>query len=135
MAKYHGRKPELPPLVTNVSLAFKLDAIGVLRNKHVPVEYLRGSRQQRIELVRGLMDTDGSWNGQRKRAVFVNTNRAIADAMGSLLVSLGITVQRFTVGQREGAKESYRVEFTPDRVCPLPPFAQGRTGRPRSSKA
>ncbi|WP_460004028.1 PD-(D/E)XK nuclease family protein [Microbacterium xylanilyticum] len=118
LAKYHGRKPELP-LVTNVSLAFKLDAIGVLRNKHVPVEYLRGSRQQRIELVRGLMDTDGSWNGQRKRAVFVNTNRAIADAMGSLLVSLGITVQRFTVGQREGAKESYRVEFTPTGFVPF----------------
>src|SRR5690606_11892168 len=32
---------------------------GLIRNKHVPAEYLRASIGQRLELLRGLMDSDG----------------------------------------------------------------------------
>lgn len=33
---------------------------GVLKSKHIPAVYLRASRAQRLELLRGLMDTDGT---------------------------------------------------------------------------
>ena len=33
--------------------------LDVLGNKHVPHQYMRASREQRLELVRGLMDFDG----------------------------------------------------------------------------
>jgi hypothetical protein len=38
----------------------KLRTIGLLNNKHVPATYLRASVGQRLALLRGLMDTDGS---------------------------------------------------------------------------
>jgi hypothetical protein len=46
---------------------------GLLGNKHIPVAYLRASYAQRLDLLRGLMDTDGPWNRGRRRAVFVTT--------------------------------------------------------------
>lgn len=42
------------------SMHSKLAKLGVLRNKHIPAEYLRSSARQRLELLRGLMDTDGT---------------------------------------------------------------------------
>ncbi|MFW6121183.1 MAG: hypothetical protein ACOC80_09845 [Petrotogales bacterium] len=38
----------------------KLRELNILQNKHVPAEYLRSSFKQRLELLQGLMDTDGS---------------------------------------------------------------------------
>ena len=36
------------------------NSVGVLGNKHVPDEYMRASESQRRELLRGLMDSDGT---------------------------------------------------------------------------
>src|SRR5690606_30976253 len=33
---------------------------GLLRNKHIPAAYLRASVEQRLALLQGLMDTDGT---------------------------------------------------------------------------
>lgn len=38
----------------------KLMNIGVLNNKHIPEEYKRSSKEQRLALIQGLMDTDGT---------------------------------------------------------------------------
>jgi len=38
----------------------RLRQLDVLDNKHVPLPYMRASRRQRLELVRGLMDSDGT---------------------------------------------------------------------------
>ncbi|MGH8891480.1 MAG: DnaB-like helicase N-terminal domain-containing protein, partial [Acidothermaceae bacterium] len=46
--------------VIDESLAVALRSIGVLDNKHIPDEYLRGSIQQRRDLLAGLLDTDGT---------------------------------------------------------------------------
>lgn len=40
-------------------LRARLRATGLLGNKHIPAAYLRASRHQRLELLRGLMDTGG----------------------------------------------------------------------------
>jgi hypothetical protein len=42
------------------NLKEKLKSINLLKNKHIPQIYLRSSVEQRMELLRGLMDTDGS---------------------------------------------------------------------------
>lgn len=118
LARHYARAPERPE-ITNLTLGRRLRTIGVLGNKHVPVAYLRGSVEQRIDLVRGLMDTDGSWNPRRRRAVFVNTNPDLIRGLVWLLRSMGITVQTLTVPAREGAKEHYRVEFTPTGFNPF----------------
>jgi len=44
----------------NAAFVTLLKACGVYKNKHVPLEYLVNSRKNRLELLAGLMDTDGS---------------------------------------------------------------------------
>ncbi len=62
---------------------------GVLGDKHVPDAYLHSSRQDRMALLQGLLDSDG-YAGARGRVEFMNTNRRLADAVLFLAHSLGI---------------------------------------------
>ena len=71
------------------SLSSLLRALGVLGNKHVPDEYLRGSCEQRLALLQGLMDSDGYAN-EKGGVEFCNTKEPIADAVFELAASLGL---------------------------------------------
>lgn len=66
-----------------------LKKLNLLMNKHIPDIYLRASHKQRLDLLRGLMDTDGYYNKTRKRCVMVTTQKWQADAMMQLVSSLG----------------------------------------------
>jgi phage terminase large subunit-like protein len=73
-------------------LYVQLRALGVLRNKHVPDQYMLASADQRLELLRGLMDTDGSVNRcgtGAPRVEFTSTTRQLADDVQLLARSLG----------------------------------------------
>jgi hypothetical protein len=81
--------------IVNPSLHNLLVNEGLLRNKHIPTHYLRGSVEQRMELLRGLMDTDGTV--KRSGACrFSATNRALADGVLELVRSLGIKAMLHT---------------------------------------
>lgn len=69
-------------------LAAKLRSIGVLDNKHIPVEYLRGSYNQRLSLLEGLMDTDGTCS-IRGECILVTTSERLRDGVLELTRSLG----------------------------------------------
>ena len=69
-------------------LAIVLRSLGVIGDKHIPAAYLRASRDQRLALLQGLMDTDGTVADSGKPE-FTNTNKAIVDAVYELIVSLG----------------------------------------------
>ena len=107
-------------MVNRPEVAKALAALDCYRDKNVPDEYLSGSIEQRAELLRGLMDSDGSCttNGL---CTFVNTNRLLADAVVRLLRSLGqvtsgakwIKDDRYTGGGK------YRVDFTPRNLVPF----------------
>ena len=73
----------------------------LISNKHIPPEYLRGSYEQRLALVQGLMDTDGTCARDDGGMEFDNTNKNIIDGMAELLHSLGIKVGK--VSERIGA--------------------------------
>ena len=47
------------PHVKPHGLTSSLRSLNLLQNKHIPSMYLNASKSQRIELLRGLMDTDG----------------------------------------------------------------------------
>jgi hypothetical protein len=69
----------------------KLSADGLLHDKHIPQQYLRGSRFQREELLRGLMDTDGTIGiNSDRQCSFTTTNLKIAAGFAELLRTLGI---------------------------------------------
>jgi hypothetical protein len=97
-------------------LKAKLNQLGLLKNKHVPNEYLYGSPKQRLDLLQGLMDTDGTIN-VKGRCCFDNTNKSIADAFAEIAVSLGIKIFRNErIGKLYGVekKNCYRINFTTD---------------------
>ncbi|MFA5107754.1 MAG: LAGLIDADG family homing endonuclease [Patescibacteria group bacterium] len=66
-----------------------LRRVGLLNNKRIPRVYMRSSLQQRLELIRGLMDTDGFCD-RDGYAEFNNTNRSLAQDMLELLRSVGL---------------------------------------------
>jgi hypothetical protein len=71
------------------SVYSQITSLGLLKNKHVPPQYLRMGREQRLELLRGLMDTDGSIT-TRGRASFHNTKPHLVQAVEDLAHSLGL---------------------------------------------
>jgi hypothetical protein len=99
----------------NTALSELLTRAGLRRNKHIPPAYLRASYEQRLSLLRGLMDTDGSWSDIHNRAVFVTTTPALAHGVRELVHLLGGTSTMFTkpyTAQR-GPRTVHMVAFRP----------------------
>ena len=67
----------------------KLRELGVLQNKHVPQNYMRGSIEQRKALLAGLLDSDGHCDKDRGRVSFCSSNKELRDAVFELACSLG----------------------------------------------
>ena len=84
-------------------------------DKRVPQEYLFTSIDQRLELLRGLMDSDGSCQ-PRSRAIFHSCNRGLANDVAELVRSLGGTA-RVDVYERPSKPTEYvvrmRLRFNP----------------------
>ncbi len=79
-----------PPEPVNLSLVEKLRNLGVLNNKHIPAQYLRGSYGQRLALLQGLMDTDGTVNQNGRVLGFCSVNLRLATDVAELLATFGI---------------------------------------------
>jgi hypothetical protein len=98
-----------------------LQDCNLIDNKHIPDEYFNASEKQRWELLRGIMDTDGSAfaNGRVELSL---SNATLAEDTYKLICSLGIkssiresnaTLNGKVVGGR------YRMCFTPAADCIL----------------
>lgn len=70
-----------------------LRALGLLQNKHIPPAYLSASREQRLALLQGLMDSDGSIRPGGE-ARFNNADVSLIDGVRELLVSVGYRVNQ-----------------------------------------
>lgn len=77
--------------VNYLGLRVALRKAGVLGNKHIPPMYLRASRAQRLALLQGLMDTDGT-NHHASGVSFCTTKLPIAEGVHELVLSLGYKV-------------------------------------------
>ena len=94
----------------------RLKELNVLKNKHIPMEYLRSSRDQRLELLRGLMDTDGTID-KRGRCEITLVSKPLIDGVSELLHSLGIkhTLKpkkaKCTNKGYECERQAYRISF------------------------
>lgn len=75
-------------------------------DKHVPEAYLWADDESRLDLLRGLMDTDGhvALKGQ---TLFVSTSRALRDAVAHLAQSLGGVVTANEHAPRTPGKTTY----------------------------
>lgn len=95
----------------------RLKRLGVRSNKHIPIQYLNASIDQRLALLQGLMDTDGTvCDGGSVE--FTNTNKRVIDGIYELIVSLGwkarVVEGRSTLnGIDKGPK--WDIKWTPDK--------------------
>lgn len=62
----------------------------VYGRKHIPQIYMRASSSQRLSLLQGLIDTDGTVCKKRGCTTFCNTNKALALQVRELVRSLGV---------------------------------------------
>ena len=67
----------------------QLKDIGVFKNKHIPMDYLRGSKKQRISLLQGLMDTNGTVDRIGGCELTLSDEQLARDAY-ELICSLGL---------------------------------------------
>lgn len=70
-------------------LTQSLKSYGLIKNKHIPEDYKYSSIEQRMELIRGIMDTDGSV-GANGGIQLTQKNKLIIDGVSEVLHSLGI---------------------------------------------
>lgn len=109
-----------------------LNVLGLLGNKHIPEQYLRASFKQRLALLQGLMDTDGTVGngpGHYGRCAFGNTNHDLVRGVEFLALSLGYrpsvqyTAPHFGSnprGDSHWALPFWRVLFRTDSSTPCP---------------
>jgi hypothetical protein len=82
----------------------ELNHLELLNNKFIPDLYMRASFQQRLDLLRGLMDTDGYYHEGRKRFVMGTTQEWQARDLIKLVSTLGIKATLFEVDKRCNGK-------------------------------
>lgn len=67
----------------------RLSELDLIRNKHIPPQYLRATEQHRRDLLQGLLDTDGSIT-KNGRVSFYNCNPLLVKGVEEILHSLGL---------------------------------------------
>lgn len=106
---------------TVYGLSTKLRAMGLINNKHIPAIYLRASFFQRLDLLRGLMDSDGNANPYRKQAVFTSCDPNLSLQVKELLLTLGQRPNRCKTIQRGFGLtvEAWPIHFRPIGINPF----------------
>ena len=103
---------------SNDSFYSKLKQLNLIKNKHIPDDYLNGSISQRMDLLRGLMDTDG-YCDTAGHCEFVSIKKELAEDVLELILSLGIKAKMYDsestfYGKSMGRK--YRIFFKTDKT-------------------
>nr|ABP43362.1 primary replicative DNA helicase [Mycolicibacterium gilvum PYR-GCK] len=100
------------------SVQARLRTIGVLGAKHIPIDYLRASEEQRRALLAGLLDTDGTVpNGGSVQ--YTGTNARLIGDVAELVVSLGYRCQiakKAVNGRSADSSVAYTINFSTDDV-------------------
>ena len=109
------------PTRTIKGLRTQLRKAGYIAQKQIPELFLRASYEQRMDLLRGLMDGDGSVNSVRKQCVYMTTDRILASQVAELLRSLGQRPSVVTTTQTGFGvtTTAYPVSFRPVGIVPF----------------
>ena len=92
--------------------------------KHIPEEYFTASIAQRMELLAGLIDTDGTLKSNENRYSFSTTEPQLRNDFETLVSTFGWRCSVTSYAPRvsssgvHGRKTVYRIDFNP--TCPIP---------------
>ncbi len=107
------------------TLRSRLARIGVLNNKHIPDNYKYNSRENRLQLLAGIIDTDGYSDG--KSYQITQKNKRLAEDVVYLCRSLGyytsITEKTATMKRENGSMykcQVYKLEINGNNLCEVP---------------
>lgn len=103
--KYQFRKKDNSYFLTKEFFCnYKNELIQYSQNKRIPTEYKYGSIEQRLELIKGLFDTDGSIQKDNGAVRFTSTSLGLIKDVQEVLSSLGYVSHLF----EEKRKELYK---------------------------
>ena len=94
----------------------------MLSDKHIPELYMNASENQRRDLLKGMMDTDGCVS-KKGQCYWVQSNKAFIDQVRQLLASLGIKNSVSESEAKIGDKSygtTWRISFYAKGVAHLP---------------
>lgn len=112
---------------TKQGIKEELRNLNVFNNKHIPDIYKYSSKEQRLELIGGLIDSDGRIKSDRDIYVFDNGNLDIIKALKEIILSLGFSCSKIIkrknkktiINNREISwKDTYSISFVPSIKIP-----------------
>lgn len=107
-------KPSCGSPADGGTLQARLRTLGVLGDKHIPAQYLRGSAAQRRALLAGLLDAGGTVTAAGA-VQFSVANRRLACDVAELVVSLGYRCQtsaKRVQGRQASSSTAYTLTFS-----------------------
>ena len=110
----------------------KLDQMNVTNNKHIPFSYKTASRADRLELLAGLIDTDG--HHASGYYDYITKLKVLADDIAFLARSLGfcVVITKVKKGCQTGyVGEYYRISIMGDISC-VPVRLERKKAKPRT---
>lgn len=108
-----------------------LNLIGVLNNKHIPHEYLTSSRDQRLSLLAGLIDTDGYYSKEGKNFEITQKSKTLMDNIVFLSRSLGfkVTVNKCKKIDQNGTEGLYQRAVILGALSEIPTKLERKKGQ------
>lgn len=106
---------------TIIGLESKLIENLLLNNKHIPSIYLSSSQEQRLDLLRGLMDCDGRYDETRDRFIMETTKENQVDCLIEVATSLGVKVSKTSFNKNINGNiiKHYEVSFITTNFNPF----------------
>jgi len=100
------------------SLQTRMRRLGVLDNKHIPHLYIQNSRQNRLQLLAGLLDSDGYYDKKFNIFEIVQKDKKLTSQIKFLADSLGFRVsyktKKATIKKINYECEVYRLRIAGD---------------------
>ncbi len=103
-----------------------LEELNLRDNKHVPMIYKKNSREVRLQLLAGLLDTDGSFETTKHSYEITQKNIRIAHGIMFLARSLGFVAYMHKVEKHCQYKgeyvygDYYRISISGTNMCKIP---------------
>lgn len=113
---------------------YVLGQMGLLHNKHIPHDYIATSTEDRLDLLAGLVDSDGHYYEKGNIFEITQKRRELAEQIKYLADTLGfstsINAKMATIKERGIAVEVWRVVISGD-IERIPTLIERKQARPR----
>jgi hypothetical protein len=105
---------------------YGLTNIASLKEKYIPKDYLYNSKENRLQLLAGLIDSDGHYSNTGKYYEITQKNKMLSEQIAFLSRSLGfktnIRTKTATMKRADNTTyscEVYRITFMPNEILPV----------------